>query len=272
MKKQNMLTVTETEQAMRESRLIPVFHPLINAATGRLYGAEVLARIVDQTDGMVTPDRFIAVVEDSDLIVPFTLALMRETIPVMTALSAARPLMQDKLLVAFNIPADMLRTPELLMACRYFIKNTPENICLALELTERGRMALTEAECRMVSSLKSAGVLLWLDDFGTGYSDFLALKSGLFDAIKIPREFMTTKDGCAVTDALRQSITATGKRLNIAVIAEGVEDTRQMVTLRREGIDFLQGYLFSHPLSAEELLIYSGKDDSAGQNPPPPLY
>ncbi|EBC1670912.1 EAL domain-containing protein [Salmonella enterica] len=66
-----------------------------------------------------------------------------------------------------------------------------------------------------------------------------------------------TKTGL-FTDALRQSITATGKCLNVSVIAEGVEDISQMETLRQEGVDFLQGYLFSHPMSAEELLIYSG--------------
>lgn len=259
MKEKKMLTLRQTEQAMREFRLLPVFHPLINAGSGRLYGAEVLARIVDPDGGVLTPDRFIAEVEDSDLIVPFTLALMREAIPVMTALSATRSAMQDNVLVAFNIPADVIRAPELLMACRYFIKNTPENICLALELTERGRLSFTESEYRRVSELKSAGVILWLDDFGTGYSDFLALKSGLFDAIKIPREFIPTQGSCAVTDALRQSITATGKRLNIPVIAEGVEDVSQMEILREEGVDFLQGYLFGYPMSAEELLIYSGK-------------
>ncbi|EBW2193851.1 hypothetical protein CSU57_05865 [Salmonella enterica subsp. enterica serovar Infantis] len=268
MKEKKMLTLRQTKQAMRESRLIPVFHPLINADTGRLYGVEVLARIVDPTKGVITPERFIAGVEGSDLIIPFTLTLMRETIPVMIALSEARSVMQDDIVVAFNIPANMLRAPELLMACRYFIKHTPENICLAFELTERGRLAFTESECRMVGELKSTGVLLWLDDFGIGYSDFLALKSRLFDAIKIPGEFMTAKDSCAVTDILRQSITATGKRLNIPVIAEGVEDVSQMETLRREGIDFLQGYLFSHPLSAEELLIYSGENDADDPNQP----
>lgn len=268
MKEKKMLSLWQTELAMREFRLIPVFHPLINAGTGGLYGVEVLARIVDPTEGVVTPDRFIACVEGSDLIVPFTLTLMRESIPVMTALSADRTVIQENILVTFNISADMLRSPELLMACRYFIKNTPENICLALELTERDRMLFTEIECNMVSELKSAGVLLWLDDFGTGYSDFLALKSGLFDAIKIPRVFMTTKNGCVVTDALRQSITATGKRLNIPVIAEGVEDVSQMETLRREGIDFMQGYLFCAPLSVDELLIYSGKDEAARRNLP----
>lgn len=267
-----MLTLRQTEEAMREARLIPVFHPLINASTGMLYGAEVLARIVDPTEGLLTPDRFITSVEDSELIVPFTLTLMREAIPVMTALSAAHPRTPDKFIVAFNVPADILQYPELLMACRYFIKKMPENISLTLELTERSRLSFTEAECHTIRELKSAGVLLWLDDFGTGYSDFLALKSGLFDAIKIPQEFITTKGSCTVTDALRQSITATGKRLNITVIAEGVEDVNQMETLRQEGVDFLQGYLFSPPMSAEALLTYSGKKDTVRQYLTPVLH
>ncbi|EBD0851654.1 EAL domain-containing protein [Salmonella enterica] len=271
MNEQKILTPLQTEEAMREARLIPFFHPLINASNGRLYGVEVLARIIDPKEGVLTPDRFIAGVEGSDLIVPFTLTLMRETMPVMTAFSAARSVVQGNIIVAFNIPLDVLSAPELLMASRYFIKNTPENIRLAFELTERARLVFTEAEYRMVSELKSAGVLLWLDDFGTGYSDFLALKSGLFDAIKIPREFISPQGDCAVTDVLRQSITATGKRLNIPVIAEGVEDVSQMETLRQEGIDFLQGYLFSPPLSAEALLIYSGKDDSVGLHLSPAL-
>lgn len=258
MNSKKMLTLQQIEQAIREDRLIPFFQPLISSSTGILYGAEVLARIIDLKDGLLTPDRFIACVEGSDLIVSFTLTLMRKVIPVMTNLSATRSVMQDNIIVAFNTPANVLRYPELLMACKYFIKNTPENIIMTLELTERNRLSFTEAECSTIHELKSAGVLLWLDDFGTGYSDFLSLKSDLFDAIKIPREFITTQGICAVTDALRQSITATGKCLNISVIAEGVEDISQMETLRQEGVDFLQGYLFSHPMSAEELLIYSG--------------
>lgn len=272
MNKRNILTVPDVEQAMNEGRLIPVFHPLINVSSGALYGVEVLARIVDPKERILTPDRFITCVEDSGLIVPFTLTLMRETIPVMTALSALRPATSENVIVSFNVPAAILQYPELLMACRYFIQNTPENTRLALELTERCRLSFTDAECRTASALKSAGVLLWLDDFGTGYSDFLALKSGLFDAIKIPREFISTQGRCAVTDVLRQSITATGKHLNIPVIAEGVENAAQTETLRQEGVDFLQGYFFSHPLSAEELLIYSGKDDTNRLEPPPVFY
>ncbi|EAO9945152.1 EAL domain-containing protein [Salmonella enterica subsp. enterica serovar Havana] len=265
---QKMLTPRQTEQAMREARLIPFFHPIMNAGTGMLYGVEVLARIVDPKEGVLTPDRFVSCMEDSNLIVPFTLTLMREAIPVMTAISALRPATSGNIIVSFNVPAAILQTPELLMACRYFIQNTPENICPALEMTERSRLSLTGAECRRVDELKSTGVLLWLDDFGTGYSDFLALKSGLFDAIKIPREFIPTEASCVVTDVLRQSITATGKRLNIPVIAEGVEDVSQMETLRQEGIDFLQGYLFSYPLSAETLLIYTGKDNTGRKHCP----
>lgn len=267
-----MLTHRQIEQAIREARLIPVFHPLINAGTGKFCGAEVLARIVEPKEGILTPDRFITCVERSDLILPFTLTLMRETIPVMVALSALRPATSGNVIVSFNVPAAILQYPELLMACRYFILSTPQNIRLALELTERSRLSFTGAECNRVRELKSAGVLLWLDDFGTGYSDFLALKSGLFDAIKIPREFTSTQGCCEVTDVLRQSITATGKRLNIPVIAEGVENAAQTEMLRQEGVDFLQGYFFSHPLSAEAILIYSTKNDAARQNPPRVLH
>ncbi|EIJ5329281.1 EAL domain-containing protein [Salmonella enterica] len=115
MNSKKMLTLQQIEQAIREDRLIPFFQPLISSSTGILYGAEVLARIIDLKDGLLTPDRFIACVEGSDLIVSFTLTLMRKVIPVMTNLSATRSVMQDNIIVAFNTPANVLRYPELLL-------------------------------------------------------------------------------------------------------------------------------------------------------------
>lgn len=252
----NILNSNQTELAIKEDRLIPVYHPLIDARSGELYGVEVLARIKDLNKGVLTPDRFITSVEGSYLVVPFTQTLMRRAIPVITALSVARPLISDKFTVSFNVTANILKYREFLMYCSDFTKNIPENIILALELTERSGLSYTEEEYLNMRELKNEGILFWLDDFGTGYSDFLALKSGLFDAIKIPREFIMVKDNCYITEILRQSITAIGKQLNTIVIAEGVEDIRQLNILRREGIDFFQGYFFSEPLFENELLDF----------------
>ncbi|EEJ0025506.1 EAL domain-containing protein [Salmonella enterica subsp. enterica] len=107
-----------------------------------------------------------------------------------------------------------------------------------------------------IHALKVAGAQLWLDDFGTGYSGFLSLKTGVFDGIKIPREFVSAKESPTST-MLRQSITRIGKDLNMTVIAEGVEQCSQVEMLSIECIDYLQGYYFSQPLSANDFLIYA---------------
>ncbi|WP_370607801.1 EAL domain-containing protein [Citrobacter meridianamericanus] len=89
------------------------------------------------------------------------------------------------LLVSLNVLVTILQYPELLMACRYFIQNTPENNSLTFELTECRRLSFTKAKCHNARELKSSGVLLRLDNFGTEHLDFLALNNDLFDTINI---------------------------------------------------------------------------------------
>lgn len=248
------LTQNQIKLAINELRVIPFFHPLFCACSGQLQGVEVLARISDPVYGILNPDSFLTSIEEVGTILPFTLALMNRVIPVIDYLSSSLFNLADSFIITLNVPPTIFSYPELLMACHDFIGSTPDHIKLALEMTERQKLSLGDIEFRHIIELKTAGVQLWLDDFGTGYSGFLSLKTGVFDGLKIPREFVSLES--PVSTILRQSITGIGKNLSMTVIAEGIENLKQAEICSAEGIDYLQGYHFCRPLSTSEFLIY----------------
>lgn len=252
-----LLTKAQINQAIKDLRLVPFFHPLISSTSGKVQGVEVLARISDPALGILGPEKFIEDVEAPDITLPFTFSLMEKVIPVMDKIFPLKG-KKGEFIISFNVPPNILSCPDLLVASNHFIGRVPDYVRLVLELTERKIFSLDDVGRKNIHELKDAGAQLWLDDFGTGYSGFLSLKTGVFDGIKIPREFVCNEESPAST-MLRQSITRIGKDLNMTVVAEGVEQRSQVEMLSTECIDYLQGYYFSQPLSASDFLIYADK-------------
>ena len=236
--------------ALGKKELFLVYQPQMDVATGRITGLEALLRWQHPTLGLVPPDRFIRIAENSGLIVPIGEWVLR------TACSQAKKWQDDGLpavSVAVNVSAVQFRQQGFCELIRSVLHETGLAAQhLELELTESLLLANADVTLSVLRELKSMGLTLAIDDFGTGYSNFTSLRQFGVSKLKIDRSFIsdvaTNPDDSAITAA----IISMAKSLRLKVIAEGVENEAQMSFLRGKQCDEIQGYYFSKPLTTAE--------------------
>lgn len=202
---------------------------------------------------MVAPQRFIALAEDTGLIVPIGAWVMREACAQVKRWHAAG---LDTLRLAVNLSARQFNEPNLVATIADVLRETGlPPACLELELTESLFMHDVALAVSQLHDMKALGVQLSIDDFGTGYSSFAYLRTFPIDVLKIDRSFVGDVARDADDAAIVVSIIALAHNLKLRVVAEGVETAEQLDYLRRHGCDEAQGYYFSHPLPADEVEI-----------------
>jgi diguanylate cyclase (GGDEF)-like protein/PAS domain S-box-containing protein len=238
--------------AMDNKELFLMYQPQIDIASRKIVGLEALLRWRHPQLGLVPPDRFIRVAENSGLIVPVGEWVL------WTACQEARK-WQDRNLdvsVAVNVSAVQFRQKGFCEMVGKVLQQTglaPQY--LELELTESLLLSNAEMTIPMLRNLKIMGLTLAIDDFGTGYSSLSYLRQFPVHKLKIDRSFIqnvaVNPDDAAITAA----IISMGKSLSLRVIAEGVEDEAQMSFLRAHSCDEIQGYYFSKPLMPEDAAI-----------------
>jgi len=248
--------------ALDKKELFLVYQPQMDIATGRITGLEALLRWQHPDLGLVPPDKFIRIAENSGLIVPIGEWVVR------TACRQARKWQDEGLppvSVAVNVSAVQFRQEgfcELIRRVLYETGLAPQY--LELELTESLLLANADLMLSVVQELKAMGVTLAIDDFGTGYSSFSYLRQFRVSKLKIDRVFIrdvaVNPDDAAITTA----IISMAKSLRLKVIAEGVEDEAQMSFLRAHQCDEIQGYYFSKPLAVDKVA-----DKLRGDSPKP---
>jgi diguanylate cyclase (GGDEF)-like protein/PAS domain S-box-containing protein len=237
--------------ALEREELFLVYQPQIDMATGRVTGLEALLRWQHAELGLVPPDKFIRIAENSGLIVPIGEWVLR------TACAQARQWQQEGLsavTVAVNVSAIQFRQEGFCELIRRVLHETGLAAqYLELELTESVLLSQADMMLSVVHGLKAIGVTLAIDDFGTGYSNFTSLREFGVSKLKIDRSFIrdvaVNPDDAAITSA----IISMAKSLRLKVIAEGVEDEAQMSFLRAHHCDEIQGYYFSKPLAVDQV-------------------
>jgi len=250
--------------ALAKKELFLMYQPQMEMATGKVSGLEALLRWQHPELGLVPPDRFIRIAENSGLILPIGDWVLR------TACAQARKWQDERLppvSIAVNVSAVQFRHEGFCQRIRTVLTETglaPQH--LELELTESLLLADVDHTLSILRELKSMGVTLAIDDFGTGYSSLSYLKRFPVSKLKIDRSFIRdvadNPDDAAITTAIINM----SKSLNLKVIAEGVENEAQMSFLRTQRCDAIQGYYFSKPLvvadAAEKLLPAQTKSAS----------
>jgi diguanylate cyclase (GGDEF)-like protein/PAS domain S-box-containing protein len=237
--------------ALGKKELFLVYQPQMEVAAGRITGLEALLRWQHPGLGLVPPDKFIRIAENSGLIIPIGEWVLR------TACSQARKWQEEGLpnmAVAVNVSAVQFRQEGFCELIRSVLRETGLAAqYLELELTESLLLANADVTLSVLRELKSMGLTLAIDDFGTGYSNFTSLRQFGVSKLKIDRSFIrdvaTKPDDAAITTA----IISMAKSLNLKVIAEGVEDEAQMSFLRAHHCDEIQGYYFSKPLAVDKV-------------------
>jgi diguanylate cyclase (GGDEF)-like protein/PAS domain S-box-containing protein len=249
--------------ALNNREFVLYYQPKVDLASGRIAGVEALIRWVSPQFGFVSPAEFIAIAEETGLIVPMGRWVVQTACvqnrawqkgglpPLRIAVNISARQMADKGLVDFIVDS-MTRTGL-----------TAES--LELEITESAVMSNQDHAEKMLNQLKAIGFHLTMDDFGTGYSSLAYLKRFPFDSVKIDQSFVrgipANRDDCAIVEA----IIAMAHSLELKVVAEGVETQEQSEFLRKLGCDQIQGYVFSKPIPSAEIvgLLYKTMTRSA---------
>jgi diguanylate cyclase (GGDEF)-like protein/PAS domain S-box-containing protein len=226
------------------------YQPKIDLATGRMIGAEALLRWRHPQHGMVKPQRFVPIAEESGLIVPIGQWVLLE------ACRQAREWQESGLRpvpVAVNISALEFRSKGFLQRVRSILRETRlDPRLLELELTESVLMESLASTAEMLRELKSMGLRLAVDDFGTGYSSLSYLIQFPIDALKVDQSFLREITGAEDVSPIITAVISMGKSLNHRVIAEGVETPQQLAFLRAQRCEEGQGFHFSRPLPADQ--------------------
>ncbi|SFD92720.1 sensor domain-containing protein [Massilia yuzhufengensis] len=254
---EHLMLEASLSRAIREHEMVLDYQPKVDLRTGKVVGAEALVRWRHPVEGMIPPDRFIPVAEETGLIVPLGEWVIDEACG---ALKAMRALGMDDFVIAVNLSARQLRQRQFAERLGETLRRhgvDPRN--LELEVTESQLMEQPEDALGVLGQLKALGVRLSIDDFGTGYSSLSHLQKFPVDYIKIDRSFLGNvgHDGHLV---ITRAIIALGHNLKLKVVAEGVETREQIAFLRKHNCDQMQGYYFSPALPQDVLQEMVARD------------
>ena len=244
--------------AIEGGELRVFFQPQVDIGSGLIVGAEALVRWEMPGEGLVTPDRFIPLAEETGLIVPLGRWVLHETCRIGRQwLDRGHP----ALVLAVNVAAAQLRDSNFALEVLAALAATgfPARM-LELELTESSLMSGHEDVIYQLQTLRKHDIRVAIDDFGTGYSSLAYLKRFPLDVLKIDRSFVEhighRKDDREIVTAIIQM----GHTLGFRVVAEGVETGEQLAYLKEKGCDVYQGYLKSHPLPAERFETFAFRE------------
>ena len=250
---------TDLRHALERDELRNFYQPIVELDSGRFVGFEALLRWQHPTRGLIGPDQFIGVAEETGLIRELGWWNLREAC---WQLSEWKRISDNYLNFTMNVnlSAKQFLQPNLVEEIKRFIDElgfAPET--LKLEITESTVMIDPASTAKMLKEIKSLGVLLAIDDFGTGYSSLSYLHRFPLDTLKIDRSFISGEGQSGEGMEIARTIMPMAKNLRLDVIAEGVETIEQVALLKKLHCKYAQGYYFSRPLSADAVaLLLSG--------------
>ncbi|MGV6858683.1 MAG: EAL domain-containing protein [bacterium] len=240
---------TGLRNALQRNELEVYYQPQISLVDGKVLGAEALLRWRHPQKGLLSPEKFISVAEETGLIVPIGEWVLRK------ACEQARhwhDMGYSLKRIAVNLSAIQLARGDIVATVKKVLEETGlEGKYLDLEITENVILHDAEKAIGVLKGLKALGVTLSIDDFGTGYSSLSYLKKLPVDKLKIDKSFVTDVASDSNDEGIVKAVIALGKSLGMSLVAEGVETEGHEAFLRSEGCDVGQGYFYSKAVAAE---------------------
>ncbi len=247
----SLVSEVELQQALEKELFVIHYQPIVEASSGKIKGVEALLRLQHPAHGLVFPDQFIPLCEETGLIVPIGTWVLYSACQ---QLKRWHKLGFTELFLAVNISVFQFDHSGFLDSVRDTLIATkiPPH-CLELEITESLVMSNMETNITLLQMLRNLGAKISLDDFGTGYSSLSYLNLFPINVLKIDKSFIqniaSKKDSLEIVTA----IIALAKSLGLSIIAEGVETKEQLEILKEKNCDLIQGYLFSKPVQEQAL-------------------
>jgi EAL domain-containing protein (putative c-di-GMP-specific phosphodiesterase class I) len=239
---------------VRERSLTVAFQPIVRLPNGTISGAEALVRWHHPTRGNIPPSDFIALAEESDLIVELGRFVLVEACRAAKRFQASGS-GHERFNVSVNVAARQLVSPWLVKEVREALEATElDPDCLVLEITEGALMDDARAIVAGLESLKQLGVQLAIDDFGTGWSSLSRLRSFPVDKLKIDQSFVQEIRAAHDDAPIATAVIAMAHSLSLTTVAEGVETAEQLAFLHQHGCEEVQGYLLGRPMPADALV------------------
>lgn len=238
-------------RAVKEQEFVLYYQPKVEIKTGRIVGVEALVRW-NSPVGFVSPADFIPLAEETGLILPLGEWILEE---VCRQLKQWHQFDDAPISMSYNLSVGQLADPNILAKLKGIIfKSGIDPQFLTIEITESLLIDNIDEKVDLLHDLKRIGVKLSIDDFGTGYSSFSYLRQLPVDELKIDRSFVSEITTYKESQALVAAIIFLAKSLNMETVAEGIEKREELKFLHQQKCDQFQGYLFSPPVSSEQML------------------
>ncbi|MBD2533789.1 EAL domain-containing protein [Nostoc flagelliforme FACHB-838] len=243
----------DLRRAIERQEFQVYYQPIVSLETYKIIGFEALVRWQHPEHGIISPEKFIPLAEETGLIVPIGYWVLREACRQMRAWQLKFPT-NPPLTISVNISSKQFFHPNLIEEIRQILLDSGlEGSSLKLEITETVLMKNSDSATAMLLELQQMDIQLHLDDFGTGYSSLSYLHHFPFSALKIDRSFVINIGANGENLEIVQAIISLAQSLNIDVIAEGIETREQLTQLQMKKCKHAQGYIFSRPLDSNSV-------------------
>jgi PAS domain S-box-containing protein len=244
---------TDLRKALDQGQFRVYYQPIVSLQTGKITGFEALTRW-QRPEGILAPIAFIAVAEETGLIIPMNRQLLREACQHLRSWQSEFP-SDSPLTMSVNITSREFVQPDLVSEIRKSLDQTGVDPgCLQLEIIETIAMGDAEKSGHVLAQLKALGVRLSIDDFGTGYSSLSRLRRIPVDTLKIDRAFISNMDTDPENREIVRAIIVLAHNLGLKVVAEGTEKQEHIDLLKQFNCEMAQGYLFSRPADDQAML------------------
>ena len=244
---------TDLRKALDQGQFRVYYQPIVSLQTGKITGFEALTRW-QRPEGILAPIAFIAVAEETGLIIPMNRQLLREACQHLRSWQSEFP-SDSPLTMSVNITSREFVQPDLVSEIRKSLDQTGVDPgCLQLEIIETIAMGDAEKSGHVLAQLKALGVRLSIDDFGTGYSSLSRLRRIPVDTLKIDRAFISNMDTDPENREIVRAIIVLAHNLGLKVVAEGTEKEEHIDLLKQFNCEMAQGYLFSRPADDQAML------------------
>lgn len=254
---QKKITPERLKKAMKNNEFVFYYQPEFDLKSEKVLGVEALMRWNDARRGIIPPNEFIPVLEESGLITEFTDMLLKKTLSDLRTIHEAG---YRDLHLAINFSVAQLKSPSIVQKIQDALQGIRINpTFLECEITERQNFDRDLFESDTFKKLEELNIAISLDDFGTGYASFNALKNLNIKKLKIDMDFVQELFTHEKNQTIVASMIHLGHDLGFPVLAEGIETTKQKEWLQEHGCDMGQGYWFSRPLPVDQLLTFLQK-------------
>jgi len=247
---------SELRRALDKDQIRVFYQPIVDLATGKTIAFEALARWLHPDMGWISPVDFIPIAEETGLILDIGLFIMEAALSQTRHWQLSDPRLQN-MMISVNLSTRQLSQPELFENTMQIIQSTGYSVeLLRLEVTESVLIDNFNSARELLERYSKSGIKILLDDFGTGYSSLSYLHQFPINVLKVDRSFVSEMEKREENMAIINTIRTLASSLNMEVVAEGIETEEQLLILQEMNFEYGQGYFFSRPMPADEVILY----------------